>query len=144
MSTVTFGVSQPNAQRSKDRFLANAVATGSPAALLVMLFDRLVLDLARAEEAQRAGSRAEAGTYLTHAQDIVGELMSSLDLDAWDGAPALFRLYSFLLAELVRANVSGDSTRTAACRRVVEPLRDTWREAAGQVGGSTAVSDRVG
>ncbi len=53
------------------RYLDDAVATASPAKLLTMLYDRLVLDLERAETAQRAGDRAGAGPHLLHAQDIV-------------------------------------------------------------------------
>ena len=136
MSVLTFGVSTAATERSRNRFLANAVETASPSALLVMLFDRLVLDISRGEEAQRDGRRGDAGTALTHAQDIVSELMSTLDVDAWDGGPGLLAIYTFLMAELVRANVSGDPERTAGCRRVVEPLRDTWREAAAIVAGS--------
>lgn len=112
------------------RYVDDSVATASPARLLTMLYDRLVLDLQRAETDQRGGDRAAAGPHLTHAQDIVGELMATLDVAAWDGAPQLMSVYTFLLTELVGANVSGDPERTAACRELVEPLRDAWHQAA--------------
>lgn len=117
----------------RSRYVDDAVTTASPAKLLIMLYDRLVLDLTRAEAAQRAGDRAGAGPHLTHAQDIVSELASTLDVSAWDGARQLLSVYTFLLTELVGANVAGDPERTAACRELVEPLRDAWREAAQQV-----------
>lgn len=112
------------------RYVDDSVATASPARLLTMLYDRLVLDLERAEHEQRDGNRGAAGPHLTHAQDIVGELMATLDVDAWDGGPQLMSVYSFLMTELVGANVSGDPERTAACRELVEPLRDAWYQAA--------------
>lgn len=117
----------------RSRYIGTAVSTASPARLLTMLYDRLVLDLDRAEAEQRAGRRVEAGTHLTHAQDIVTELVASLDVDAWDGAQQLLSVYTYLLTELVAANVGGDADRTTACRRLVEPLRDAWREAALQM-----------
>lgn len=120
----------------RHRYLDDTVATASPAKLLTMLYDRLVVDLERAEAAQRTGDRAAASVALLHAQDIVAELASSLDLDAWDGARGLMSVYTYLLSELVGANVSGDPGRTAACRGLVEPLRDAWHAAAGQLGGA--------
>lgn len=120
----------------RSRYVDDTVATASPAKLLTMLYDRLVLDLQRAESAQRAGDRGGAGPHLTHAQDIVGELASTLDVAAWDGAQRLLSIYTYLLTELVGANVSGDPDRTAACLALVEPLAQSWHEAAAQLGGT--------
>lgn len=114
----------------RERYLRDAVTTASPAKLLVMLYDRLVLDLARGEQALRDGDRDGAGTQIQHAQDILLELRVSLDLTAWDGAAGLSQLYGFLLTELIQANIRRDADRVAACRVLVEPLRDAWREAA--------------
>jgi flagellar protein FliS len=114
----------------RDRYLADSVSTASPGKLLVMLYDRLVLDLAQGEEAVRAGDRDRSAERLTHAQEIILELRTTLDLDAWSGAPGLANLYGFLLTELIGANIGRDADRIAACRALVEPLRDAWREAA--------------
>jgi flagellar secretion chaperone FliS len=94
-----------------------------------MLYDRLVLDLVHAEDALRAGDRSAAATRLLHAQEIILELRAGLDLTVWDGAAGLARLYSFLLTELIGANVRADADRVTTSRRLVEPLRDAWREA---------------
>src|SRR5919199_443194 len=111
------------------RYLADSVATASPAKLLVMLYDRLVVDLNRGEQALIAGDRPEANTHLKHAQDIVTELHVSLDLQAWDGAAGLASLYTFVETELINANIRGDAAKVAAVRNLIEPLRETWREA---------------
>jgi flagellar protein FliS len=95
-----------------------------------MLYDRLVLDLERAELAQRAGEREKANEQLAHAQDIVIALQDGLRPELWDGGPALASIYTFLHSELIRANVQNDVAATAACRALVEPLRDAWHEAA--------------
>jgi flagellar protein FliS len=114
----------------RERYLADSIATAPPAKLLVMLYDRLVLDLNRGEQALRADGRMAASTHLIHAQDILLELRTSLNMDAWDGATGLAQIYTFVLTELIGANMAGDADRVAACRRLIEPLRDTWREAA--------------
>jgi flagellar protein FliS len=112
------------------RYLGDKVTTASPQQLLVMLYDRLALDLERAEDALSGKDREEAHAQLLHAQDIVMELWTSLDVDAWEGGPRLASLYSWLHGELVLANVKGDRRRVADARRIVEPLRDAWHEAA--------------
>jgi flagellar protein FliS len=112
------------------RYMGDTVATASPQQLLVMLYDRLALDLERGESALRTGAHEEAHQQLLHAQDIVTELQSSLKVDVWEGGPRLAALYTWLLTELVNANVKRDANRVASCRQVVEPLRDAWREAA--------------
>ena len=135
MTATALGGARAAAFRST--FVTDAVSTASPAALLVMLYDRLALDLARAEEAQRAGDRPAANMQLLHAQDIVSELLGTLDVDAWEGGPGLAAVYAWLLRELIGANVAGDAARTAACRSMAETLRDAWRQAATAVPGTT-------
>ena len=112
------------------RYLGDSVATASPQQLLVMLYDRLALDLQRGETALTAGDREGAHVQLMHAQEIVLELQSALRLDVWDGAAGLSAIYTWLHRELVRANVQRDVTATTACLDLVLPLADAWREAA--------------
>lgn len=111
-------------------YLDASIATASSARLLVMLYDRLVLDCRRALDAQRAGDHATAHQQLLHAQDIVLELNASLKVDLWEGGPALASLYDHLHSQLVRANVKRDSAVTEACLAMATDLGETWREAA--------------
>lgn len=115
---------------ARSAYLANTVATASPARLLVMLCDRLALDVQRAVEAQDRGDHLGARRDLLHAQDIVVELRSTLRVDAWDGAPQLAALYDWLFTNLVRANTQRDVAITRACQPIVAELADTWRQAA--------------
>jgi flagellar protein FliS len=112
------------------RYLGDSVTTASPERLLVMLYDRLALDLERAETALAAKDRADAGDQLGHAQEIVLELLATLQVDVWEGGPRLAALYNWLLTEMTAANVKGDPHRVSSCRQVVEPLRDAWHQAA--------------
>lgn len=104
--------------------------TASPGRLVVMLYERLVLDLTTGEAALRAGDRGTARDRLMHAQEIVIDLRASLDLPVWDGALGLAKIYGYLLGELIGGNVNGDADRVAACRTIVEPLLEAWRRAA--------------
>ena len=115
---------------ARNAYVDNSVATASPERLLVMLCDRLVLDVQRGLDAQRSADLPEAHAQLVHAQEIVLHLRGTLDVEAWSGAPALASLYDWLHTELVNANVSKDPTVTEGCLAIVETLADTWRNAA--------------
>jgi flagellar protein FliS len=117
---------------ARSSYLANAVATASPARLVTLLYDRLLLDLDRASAALRSGDTVGGRGHVDHAQDVVSELMSSLDQDAWDGGPALMQLYTFVMSELLAAGATGDADKVAACREIVAPLADAWHQAAEQ------------
>lgn len=121
-------------QALRARYSGEAVATASPARLLTMLYDRLVRDVVAAEQALVAGNGADANNQLLHAQAIVTELRTSLDVDAWSGGPGLAQLYDFVSAQLVAANVAKDAATVVGCRELLEPLLDAWQEAALEVG----------
>ena len=122
---------QAEAQRAK--YNREAVLSASPVRLLTMLYDRLLLDLGRADAAQTAGNWQVASDNLLHAQAIVAELTSSLNADAWDGAEGLAALYTYVSTALISANVNRDVLRTRECVALLEPLRLSWHEAAQQM-----------
>ena len=122
----------------RDRYISESVGTASPARLVTMMYDRLVLDLASAEATLLGSTPTEASGALTHAQDIVIELRTALRTDGWSGAAGLASLYSFILRELIAANVTKDARKVTSCRELIEPLRDAWREAANATVGAGA------
>lgn len=115
---------------AKNAYVDNSVSTASPERLLVMLCDRLVLDVQRALDAQRDRNPMEAHTQLVHAQEVVIHLRSTLRVEAWEGGPGLASLYDWLHNELIRANISKDPAVTEGCLSIVTNLADTWRSAA--------------
>ena len=127
---------------ARDAYMDASVATASPARLLVMLYERLVLDCQRALDAQRGGDHQEAHRQLLHAQDIVMELRSSLKTDAWEGAPGPRLALRLPAPRLVNANIKRDATITEHCLGLVQDLAQTWREAALQRHRDRRVSDR--
>jgi flagellar protein FliS len=110
--------------------------TASPERLLCMVYDRLVLDLERASAALEEGTSAHE--HLMHAQDIVHELLVSLDQRTWSGAKALAGVYVYLHTRLVEANVRRDPAIVAECTQHVVPLRDAWHAAARSAGPARA------
>lgn len=121
--------------RAKQQYLEQQVASASPERLLVLLYDRLLVDIDRAAAAQDAADWPGAGTHLTHAQWIVSELSATLT-DEWDGAEQLRAVYTYLTSQLITANLSHDREVTTECREIVAPLRDAWHQAAASVAAS--------
>ena len=115
---------------AKNAYVDNSITTASPARLLVMLCDRLVLDVQRGLDAQRAKDLPESHNQLVHAQEIVIHLRSTLHVEAWDGGPGLASLYDWLHNELIRANVTKDPALTEGCLSIVTDLAETWKAAA--------------
>ena len=117
-----------NAQLSQ--YNRTAILSASPSQLLTMLYDRLLLDLARAEAAQNASNWPAASEQLLHAQAIIAELQSSLKVDEWDGGPGLFALYTYINTSIIKSNVNRNVYLTTECIALVEPLRQAWVDAA--------------
>ena len=118
------------ASSARNAYVDNSVATASPERLLVMLCDRLVLDVQRGVAALRAGSVVEAHGQLVHAQEVVTHLRSTLRVEGWDGGPGLASLYDWLHAQLVQANIRKDAGIAEGCLSLAQDLAVTWRDAA--------------
>jgi flagellar protein FliS len=117
-------------QKQRAQYTAEAVLSATPVQLVTMLYDRLLLDLSRAEVAQASSDWAAASEQLLHAQAIVAELSSSLKIDVWDGGEGLLALYTYASTALVNANIHRDVAVTREVIALLEPLRQTWHEAA--------------
>jgi flagellar protein FliS len=111
-------------------YLESTVATASPMRLLLLLLERLELDAQRAHTAQLEADFENAHRHFVHAQEIILELSSTLDADAFAGGTDLARLYGWLYQELVQANITRDPATTAACLPIISEIAQTWRDAA--------------
>lgn len=136
--------SELSLRQAQARYQQEQVLSASPERLLTMLYDRLVLDIERAESAQVVSEWQAASGHLKHAQSIVSELNGTLT-SGWDGASDLRAIYAHLTDQLIQANIRHDIDATRHCRELVTPLRDAWHaaaaataKAAAAVGGSGA------
>jgi flagellar secretion chaperone FliS len=120
---------------ARNAYATQGMTTASPARLLVMLYDRLLLDLRRADAAQSQANWDEALTQLFHAQTIVLELSSTLRPELWSAGEGLLQLYGYVSRMIARATTGQDPDATGRAIEVVAPLLATWREAADAVAG---------
>jgi flagellar secretion chaperone FliS len=133
---------------ARARFLRDRVLTATPGQRVVMLYDRLVLDLTRAVTAE-AG---EVTQHTSHACEIVAELFGSLDLAAGGPADNLAGIYGYLLRELMAQPGSNRSRDLRPLLEIVTGLRTAWvaataatdSAAAAEVTGRSLVGSWVG
>lgn len=117
---------------ARARYLADAVATATPAKRIVLLYDRFWLDIQRAQAALDSADPT-ARDHLQHAQLIVAELLGSLNTAAWTGAADLAALYGFLLQQLLNESMQSQPGRLATVSRIVADLRSSWQQAEEQL-----------
>ncbi len=103
------------------------VGTASPARLLLMLYNA-ALKFARlaAEEVEKKNAE-KANLYLGKTQDIVAELMISLDFNQGEIAENLYSLYRYINERLVHANIKKDVSAIREVEAMLRDLRDTWK-----------------
>jgi flagellar protein FliS len=117
---------------SPNPYQQQAIATASPAQLVLMLYDGVLAAIARAEKAQGEGlaGLATVNHELQRAQDIITELLVTLDRERGGAvALSLVRLYDFSLDRLIRANVSKNLELIKPVVEVMQNLRDAWEAA---------------
>ena len=114
---------------SASAYQSQAVQTANQPQLLVMLFDRLAVDIARAELAMETSNFETTNESLQHAQKIVRMLSSSLDPDGFSGGHELLAIYVFLENHLIKANLEKSLTAVKECADLVRPIHEAWRRA---------------
>jgi flagellar protein FliS len=129
------------------------IKTASQGQLIVMLYDEAVKHLDRGLEllnlntkGKRDPGRIEKiNKAVLKAQDIITELMASLDFEqGGEIAQNLFSLYSWFNQELLEANVRQDPRRITIVRNMVNELRGAWNEAAARTSTEMANRSAVG
>ena len=114
---------------ARSRYADDTAHTTSPQRLLTMLYDRLIGDLAVAEAAMRTNDFAAVGNRIQHAQEILMELWGSLDTQLWPEGEGLKSLYLWMVTELNSSRIPSQPERILTVREMLEPLRDTWKQA---------------
>jgi len=108
------------------------VFTAPPDKLLLMLFDGAIRFCKLAKKALVNKNVEESHHYLTKAEDILVELMSSLNMD-YEFSYNLYSLYDYLYRQLVEANLKKEEAPLDEVLEFLTELRQTWTEVAAKV-----------
>jgi flagellar secretion chaperone FliS len=106
----------------------NTIDTASPGQLIVMLYRGVLYSLDLAESALEAPVRDldRAHRELTRAQDIVFELLQTLDMGVQPISDSLAALYQYCMNQLIAANVTKAFAPAMPVRAVFADLAEAW------------------
>jgi flagellar protein FliS len=115
------------------------ISGASPHKLVQMLFDAFSESVAQARGAMRGRQIEAKGRAISRALAIVGEgLHASLDMSAGGSlAVELDRLYTYVAARLIYANMRNDECALDECVALIDPIRSAWAQIAPQAANST-------
>ena len=115
-----------NSSNAYKIYESNNITTASPRKLVTMLYGGAIRFCRLAEMAIDEKNIEKKNDYLKRAQDILSELSVSLDFEAGEMAMQLGALYSFMIRELVEANIRMDAGKVKNVRGMLEELLEAW------------------
>ena len=95
------------AQNPYAQYKQLAVNTASPERLLIMLFDGAIRFCLQARQAIEEKDLEKSNYYLLRCQDIVTELIGSLNMD-YEISNSLIKMYEYINYNLQQANIKKD------------------------------------
>ena len=117
-----------NAQNNVfNAYKQNSVSTASPGELTLMLYNGCIKFIGKAKVAINEKSISERNFNIQRAQAIVGELMSTLNMDI-PISKEMLPLYEYMNRLLIQANIKNDIAALDEVEMLVTEFRDTWKE----------------
>lgn len=112
------------------KYKQTAITSASREQILLMLYEGAIKFTKLAIAAAEQKKVADRGHNLMRAYDIIMELQVSLDHKVGgDVAKQLDQLYTFILDQFTKTNVSGDPEPARAALKVIENLYEGWKAA---------------
>jgi flagellar secretion chaperone FliS len=106
----------------------NSVNTASPGELTVMLFNGCLKFIKMAKLAIEEKNIEQRNLNLIKAQDIIHELMVTLDMKV-DISKSLLQMYDYIHSRLIEANTKNSTDILNEVEGYVTEFRDTWKQA---------------
>lgn len=105
----------------------NSVTTASPGELTLMLYNGCLKFLNKAKQSIADKNIEERNNYIQKSQAIIGELMSTLNMDI-EISKQMLPLYEYMSHRLTEANIKNDPAIIVEVEGLVTEFRDTWKE----------------
>lgn len=115
--------------RNAHAYRETSIKTASPLKLVVILYDEAIYQIETAMKIFESDRKQYdvINNAIGKTQDIITELMVSLDMEQGELAQNLFRLYMYINRVLSDANINkepGDDLSMA--REILQELRESW------------------
>ena len=105
------------------------IMTTDPYKLILMLYDEVIKRLFQTREAIKAGDIKARGEHLSKVIDIINELLASVKGDETNEAASFLRgLYSAILTELPKVNITNDVVVIERSIKYLAQLRNIWKD----------------
>ncbi|MNJ68495.1 Flagellar protein FliS [compost metagenome] len=107
----------------------NKYETASPHRLTLMLYNGAIQFATRAEQAIQEGNVKDTNTFIQKTQDIVYELISSLnEREGGELASNLKNIYLYINDRLVQANIRKEQSYVAGVTVLLKELQTAWEQ----------------
>ena len=117
------------------KYKKTQIETADQGKLIMMLYDGAIKFVNKAIELmadKKANNIEKIHKNIVKAQDIIMELMSSLNMEI-EFSKKLFSIYMYMNKRLVDANVNKKTEPLIEVKQYLVELRDAWEKAAKQV-----------
>jgi flagellar protein FliS len=113
------------------QYKRQSVLTAPPVKIVAMLYEKAIQCLSQAERDIAEKRYDSVSRRIGLAQEILGELLSALDMEAGgEIAHELQRLYTFALERMMTAHIEKNGTVLRQARDVLSTLHEAWDDIA--------------
>lgn len=110
-----------------ERYRTSQFTTSSPGELTLQLYNGALRFIKQTKEALSQRQLDKAHEYNLRVQDIISELMITLNLDV-PISGQFFVMYDYMKRRMIEANVSKDEEILKEVEDLFVQFRDTWKE----------------
>jgi len=120
-------------QNAHSQYKETQILTATPGQLVVLLYEGAIKNLRIALESIEDKKKFDVvNNCLIKAQDIITELMLSLNFEADEIANRLYSLYIYFNNKLIEANIYKDAEKIREVLNYLEDLNEGWKKIANQ------------
>ena len=119
-------MNKPNNSNPYNKYRETQVKTANQGKLIVMCYDGAIKFLNQAKEAIKKDDIEGSHNFITRTQDIIMELLLSLNLDAGDIAKKLYNLYLYMNTQLMQANMDKKIEPIDDVIKLLSSLKEVW------------------
>jgi len=123
-----------NTYDPKNAYQETSVASANPIRLVIMLYDRLVIDMQKAIDSIHSGDAETRTQNIRHAMECVDHLQSNLNMESGgEAAKFLWRFYTQLRAKLLESQMKQSENTLKQQIWLVQQVRAEWDKAERQL-----------
>ena len=120
-------------------YIKQEVEGATKGKLVLLLYDGAIKFMRVAVKAIDDNNIQDAHNNIMKAQNIIYELMSTLNMEVGDISRNLMRLYDFMIWQLIEANKEKSQEKIGTVIKLMSSLRDAWKDVVQKEEGSAKI-----